>query len=316
MTDESDRLPSLEDGDDGSAADVLLSAWIDGELPEAEARALEARMAREPALARRAAALRRVDETLRGIEARPVPTDLRARLAARIEATRGVAEQNGAEPDAAGPADPAGEVVDLGARRRARGLRWASLVAAAGLAGLLGLWVMRSSDEEEATRIAASREVVPPNRREVAREESPDVVGEVVPSEPEIVASTAEEADTRLAPDAPVVADVPTVEPDASVVADAAAVEPDASVAGERSGSEPSAAIVAETLEPGTGEMDVAETLESVTGETDATDPERDGLSSEELALLLELETIEDLAVIEALDLLLALEAADLEDAG
>ena len=90
----------------------------------------------------------------------------------------------------------------------------------------------------------------------------------------------------------------------------------DASVAGERSGSEPSAAIVAETLEPGTGEMDVAETLESVTGETDATDPERDGLSSEELALLLELETIEDLAVIEALDLLLALEAADLEDAG
>jgi hypothetical protein len=118
-----------------------LSAFLDGELdPEREA-AVRAALARSPALAARLAELRAVDEGLRGTDAPPVPSDLRARLQARIEA--GVRD-----------VPPAGRAP----RRRRRWLSAPALAAAAVAAVLaLMLLVRRPGEERPPERVAGER---------------------------------------------------------------------------------------------------------------------------------------------------------------
>ena len=70
----------------GPSIDEPLSALLDGELDPAQERALRARIAAEPRLALRLAELEGVDAAVRELPAPEVPTDLRARLAARIAA--------------------------------------------------------------------------------------------------------------------------------------------------------------------------------------------------------------------------------------
>jgi anti-sigma factor RsiW len=66
--------------------DEKLSALLDGELAPEEAAALRAELARSPELAARFAALAAVDEGLRGLPARGVPTGLRTRVAETLRA--------------------------------------------------------------------------------------------------------------------------------------------------------------------------------------------------------------------------------------
>jgi anti-sigma factor RsiW len=119
-----------------AATDEALSALIDGELGEDEARALRARIASEPALAGRLAALEAVDARLRTLPAPAVPADLRARLEARL----------GTPPDA--------EAGTSRSAPRGRLAAAAGLALAAGLAAHLYLAPARaplSAAEETAT---------------------------------------------------------------------------------------------------------------------------------------------------------------------
>jgi anti-sigma factor RsiW len=125
--------------------DERLSALLDGELSPAEAAALRQEVSRSPELAERLAALAAVDEGVRGLPSRPVPTDLRARLAARLETA--IART----PDAARHTP----------RRPMR--RWLAAAALAAAAAALALLALPRAQREE-TRVARSAPtpVVPP----------------------------------------------------------------------------------------------------------------------------------------------------------
>ena len=175
-----------------SDLDAQLSAWIDGELPEAEARALAERVAREPELAARAGALRRVNEALRALPAPEPAPDLRQRLEARLAAGEGEGEERGmAVP--AGEAEARGVVVPLRVRR------WALPAAAALAAGLaLYLSARTAPPRPGAPELAPPPEIVrspepaptparetpEPARLELAREPEPAAA----PDPPESVA--------------------------------------------------------------------------------------------------------------------------------
>lgn len=182
-----DRLPWEDD----------LSAFLDGELdPEREA-ALRAELERDPALAARLAALRAVDEGLRGMDAPPVPSDLRARLQARIEAEAGASR-----PAARAP------------RRRRRWLSAPALAAAAVAAVVaLMLLVRRPGEERPPERIAEERAPAVP---EVPVAPSPEGIApspEPVAPSPEGVAPPPEPE--RIA-EQPVPAPAPEPAPDAA----------------------------------------------------------------------------------------------------
>ncbi len=177
--------------------DARLSAWIDGEVSEDEARALEERVANDPEVAARFAALSRVDERLRGLPGPAPRADLRARLAERI------AEREGAV------------VVPL----RPRPLRWAVPAAAALAAGIAIYLGVRTTPGEVVPRAPVAPE--PP----IARDEMdptprdtplPDSAPETAPRFAERPATDAREPgvdEVAIAPDA---ADL---EPDAAELA-------------------------------------------------------------------------------------------------
>jgi anti-sigma factor RsiW len=123
--------------------DERLSALLDGELPPAEAAALRAEIARSPELAARLAALAAVDDGVRALPSRPVPVDLRARLAARLEAA------SARTPDAARHTP----------RRAVR--RWLAAAALAAAAAALALLALPRAQREEA-RIAETPPVPAP----------------------------------------------------------------------------------------------------------------------------------------------------------
>ena len=107
--------------------DELLSAFIDGALPPGRAALLEWRLEIEPALAARLKQLERANAAVRDaygpIAAEPLPQRVLDLI------------------DAAGVEETTAGVVDLAARRRARGLRFATLPTslAAGVALAVGL---------------------------------------------------------------------------------------------------------------------------------------------------------------------------------
>lgn len=113
--------------------DEQLSQLIDGELDAASARALRARVAQSPALARRLAELESVDEALRALPAPQVPSDLRLRLRARI----GRVASEEAAPDPA--LVPASGAVHVPRRRRPAWIAAAALAASVALVIVLAL---------------------------------------------------------------------------------------------------------------------------------------------------------------------------------
>lgn len=139
--------------------DELLSALIDGELGAAEAAALEARLAAEPELARRLAALREADSALRGAYGPLADAPADPRLTALIQGHRGTP---------AGPRqaqEAAANVVPL--RRRSRTF-WVPSSIAAGIAlavGLgLGLSIGQRDKLSDTERLLASGAPIGPGR--------------------------------------------------------------------------------------------------------------------------------------------------------
>ncbi len=115
--------------DERAHDDVLLSAWLDGELDPVAARALEARIAAEPELAARLRAMQRVDEGLRALPEATVPAGLRERLRARIDA----------EPPATAHAESSDRPIPLAPPRLARRSRVPAGIGMAAAAALLFL---------------------------------------------------------------------------------------------------------------------------------------------------------------------------------
>ena len=135
--------PIAPEPDDVAADDVLISAYIDGEVTEAEA----ARVEGDPRLLARASGLRQVAESVSG-EVTPNP----ARRDAAITAALGAAGFAADDP-------PTKELpvtrLDDHRERRQRGLRIASIAAAVLLVVLVAVPVIRSFDngasDEQAT---------------------------------------------------------------------------------------------------------------------------------------------------------------------
>jgi negative regulator of sigma E activity len=116
-----------------SERDEQLSALLDGALSAAEEGALRDELARDPALAARLQELAGVDDALRALPARPAPSDLRARLQARLEADAQSARPARALAGTAGGGPPV-----RSGRRRA----WAAGLSAAAAAAVAALLVV------------------------------------------------------------------------------------------------------------------------------------------------------------------------------
>jgi hypothetical protein len=158
------------------ATDEQLSALVDGELGADEERALRARVAAEPELARRLAALEAVDARLRALPAPALPRDLRARLQARIDA------------------EPAAALVKRPSRIGAA----VGLALAAGLAATLYLASPRAPHEpsEPADRLPR---IANAPRSAASDEIDLDDGGSAVPSRGEPLAAAPEPSNAELA---------------------------------------------------------------------------------------------------------------------
>jgi hypothetical protein len=145
-----------------SSDDDALSALIDRALPSAEADALRARIAREPKLAARLAAMERADRAVRdayhGVVDEPLPEHV-------LELLR--------RPQAHA------DVLELGARRRRRAIpAWLPQAAAAGVALAIGLGLgfglgQRSSDAPAVGGLVATGPVAPGSALELLLESVP-----------------------------------------------------------------------------------------------------------------------------------------------
>ena len=115
--------------------DEMLSAYIDGELPEAEADALRADMGKDPALKERVDRLRRANDAVReaysGVENEPLPD---AVLELFNKAPSNVARFPGEAQDARAPQVPAGVL------QRFAAMQWPTALAAS-LALVIGFGV-------------------------------------------------------------------------------------------------------------------------------------------------------------------------------
>jgi negative regulator of sigma E activity len=146
-----------------SSDDDALSALIDGALPSDEADALRARIAREPMLAARLAAMELANRAVRDAYRDVVDEPLPERVLELLRA----------------PPSRAGEVVDLDERRRRRALpAWVPQAAAAGVVLAIGLGLgfglgQRSSDAPAAGVLAATGRVAPGSALEALLESVP-----------------------------------------------------------------------------------------------------------------------------------------------
>ena len=197
--------------------DPELSALLDGALDARAEASLRAELLRDPALAARLAELASVDDALRALPARPVPSDLRARLQARLDA------------EAHRP-----RLVSLGGGGRAslgRKLAYggAGLAAAAALAALLLLPPFFASSGKAPERVAGS--TPPPEPLEPAP--APAIPAVVATPAPAAVAATtppAPESETAQDLFAPEPEPAETVAFSASEEAELAALGDDADV--------------------------------------------------------------------------------------
>ena len=126
--------------------DVLLSAWLDGELEAEAALALEERLATDTELAARLRALQRVDEGLRALPEAAVPGGARDRLRARIEAEP--QERRDAEPLRPAHAERPSRPPPLARPGRLRRSRLPAVVGLAAAAALLFLLLRPGSAPE------------------------------------------------------------------------------------------------------------------------------------------------------------------------
>jgi len=153
-----------------SRDDEWLSAYLDGELDETETAELEARLARDPALAAQLDAVLDVIVALRGLDQVSPPEGLEARVFERLSEER-----------------PETPVIPL---RRRWSLRAISSVAAAvALVGLGSVALIQQSqrlaDRSVVERAVAARESQPTTLPETAAPEDPAVTGSgtVIPDE-------------------------------------------------------------------------------------------------------------------------------------
>jgi len=141
--------------------DERLSALIDGELDAAETAAVEARLAAEPALARRLAALRHANTMLRGaygsVAEEPLPAELTVLLQADAAA----------RPEAGDASGAGASVVPFGRPIRAPQF-WVPSSIAAGIALAIGVWFGTAlgprDDLTDTGRLLASGASIDPGR--------------------------------------------------------------------------------------------------------------------------------------------------------
>lgn len=154
--------------DESQIDDARLSAWLDGELDEDEARELAERVETDLALAARLRDFEQIDEELRALTPDPVPIDARDRLRSRIvsEAPQPaeIRPSQAAPPPLAAPRLP----------RRVRRQALAALAAAAALF----LYLVRPSPEPVLPRPGGLADQAPPGEREaLAHRETPSDEG-------------------------------------------------------------------------------------------------------------------------------------------
>lgn len=115
-------------------ADERLGAWLDGELSDAQARAIATEIDADPELAARLEAIREVRERLAGSHATEVPDGFTARVQQAVADQSASAEDTPHAPPA--PAkpqqgDPGAETASLADARQRRRRRWAAVGSAA-----------------------------------------------------------------------------------------------------------------------------------------------------------------------------------------
>jgi hypothetical protein len=137
--------PSPADGDQ-------LSAYLAGDLDDAEVAALEARLGAEPALRDELERQRELQEAFAGLRAPAMPAGAGDRLRARLAAERtAVAEEGGSEASEEAPAPISLDAAR--ARRRPGGIAWSAIggVAAALVAvAVVGAGVLRTGGSDTA----------------------------------------------------------------------------------------------------------------------------------------------------------------------
>jgi negative regulator of sigma E activity len=158
--------------------DAELSALLDDALSGAAASALREELARDPALAARLEELAHVDAALRALPARPLPTDLRARLQQRIDA-----EPRGAQPARERAAHAPRRPRALAPRRRGWALGFATAASVAAL-GFVLVPIFR--EQEAATRVAQSQPAPLPGEPPVSGAETTLAAAETHVPTPEI----------------------------------------------------------------------------------------------------------------------------------
>jgi anti-sigma factor (TIGR02949 family) len=182
-----------------SVAEAQLSALVDGELTEAQADELRRHVAGCARCAERVAAFERAGALLSALPARPVPSDLRARLQTRIEA-------DATEAAASAPARRTPPRSAPPPRRRWLGSP--ALAAAAAMAAAVAFyWVLAPAE-----RVGPGSEIEPPP---IAREDpspAPTFAPDLEPGvqEPPIAATPPEPEAPRIA----VAPGDPATEPD------------------------------------------------------------------------------------------------------
>lgn len=140
--------------------DERLSALLDGELPSEAAKVLEARLAAEPALARRLEAMRRTDQVLRERYGPVADEPLPAELAALVR---------GDGPGGTPASDPSsqGAVVPIRRAERARSAWIPSSIAAAialAVGVTIGISLSIRDSLSDTERLLASNALISPDR--------------------------------------------------------------------------------------------------------------------------------------------------------
>jgi negative regulator of sigma E activity len=234
-----------------SERDERLSALLDGALSVAEEAALREELACDPVLAARLQQIALVNDALRALPARPVPSDLRARLQAKL-----AEEAPGAEPARSRLGAARARAPARASRRRA----WVAGFSAAAAAAAAALLVVVGGRDEsrgertgEVARAASERAASAPEAARkgtaTASEEAPRPPSEPRSSAPEALAlgpDVQPSGEGATAPDAPVA--MPAPQPLAAAISPPS----DTPLAARRPGPDPDPAELAtsDTPEP------------------------------------------------------------------
>ncbi len=257
----------------GRPTDEELSAWLDGELEAGRREQVEAALRADPALRTRVEQLARVNEALAGAPVPPVSRELVARMRARLreeQRAEAARRSRGAAPR----------------RRRTAGRRMAGGLAAAAAAVFALVWLTRPP-------VGPGTGDLP--KETLAERAVDDRHPEAVP-DGTLVAATPGEATPEAAPDETGARPAAPERTTAEVAPEEA--HPGAGPEDALPGAAPEEAVA------GTAPGDSLEELAELEPDRLVEALEAEGVSPEELGIALELDTLQDLPVIEQLELL------------